>query len=100
MRELQLADSEHGIADVFADIATAGEGCRFADCTHTGEPGCAVAAAVERGVIDADRLARFQKLAREDARNSEAIWTRRQRERGFGRLTREAARMKRDRRDV
>ena len=98
MRELQLADAGQGIADVFADIVAVAAGCRFSDCTHDGEPGCAVVAAIERGEIEPERLARFHKLVREDTRNSEAIWTRRQRERSFGRLTRSASRAREDRR--
>ena len=41
--------------------------CRFRDCRHDGEPGCAVAAAVEAGALPPDRLASFEKLRREDA---------------------------------
>ena len=94
MRELQLADVEEGIAEVFADIAALAVGCRFADCRHEGEPGCAVEAAVAGGTLDPDRLHRFRKLTSEDARNSASIRERRQRDRGFGRLVREATRLK------
>jgi ribosome biogenesis GTPase len=96
MRELQLADSAGGIDDVFADIVAIAQGCRFADCAHESEPGCAVRTAIEVGTLDGDRLARYRKLAREDARNSEAIWQRRARERSFGRMVREHAKDKRD----
>lgn len=94
MRELQLADVEEGIAEVFADIADLAAGCRFADCRHEGEPGCAVEAAVASGALDPQRLRRFRKLVAEDARNSASIHERRQRERGFGKLVREATRIK------
>jgi ribosome biogenesis GTPase len=88
MRELQLADADEGIAEVFADIvALAGE-CRFSDCRHETEPGCAIRAALEDGRIGSDRLRRYRKLAAEDARNSEAVHERRARERGFGRMVR------------
>jgi ribosome biogenesis GTPase len=96
MRELQLADSAGGIDDVFADIVAIAQGCRFADCAHEREPGCAVRAAIEAGALAADRLARYRKLTREDMRNSEAIWQRRARERSFGRMVREHAKDKRD----
>ena len=86
MRELQLADAESGIAEVFADVAEVAAGCRFADCRHVGEPGCAVRAAIDAGELDADRLRRFRKLAAEDARNSASLRDRRARERGFGRM--------------
>ena len=50
---------------VFDEITVIAEGCRFRDCTHTGEPGCAVAAALERREVDAGRWASFQKLRAE-----------------------------------
>lgn len=94
MRELQLADVEEGISEVFADIAELAAGCRFADCRHEGEPGCAVEGAMATGALDPERLRRFRKLVAEDARNSASIHERRQRERGFGKLVREATRIK------
>lgn len=86
MRELQLADVEAGIEDVFADVAAAAAGCRFADCRHENEPGCAVRAAIDVGDLDPERLRRFAKLLAEDARNSATLRERRARERGFGRM--------------
>ncbi len=55
MRELQLWVSPGSVDNVFDDIATIAEGCRFRDCTHSGEPGCAVTAALNRGQVDAGR---------------------------------------------
>ena len=67
MRELQLWDTGEGLAATFGDIeALAGE-CRFRDCRHRGEPGCAVAAAVATGALDDVRLASFRKLQDEQA---------------------------------
>ena len=69
MREFGLAgDDEHGAGDTaFAEIdALAGE-CRFRDCRHEGEPGCAVLAAVARGELDEERLHHAHKLEREAA---------------------------------
>ncbi len=97
MRELQLADAESGIEDVFADVVALGQACRFSDCRHESEPGCAVRMAMEEGSLDADRLKRFRKLAAEDARNSEALHQRRARERDFGKRVRTAMRDKEDR---
>ena len=67
MRELQLWESDEGIADTFGDIEELAAGCRFHDCRHAGEPGCAVAAAVVDGRLAPDRLANYHKLAREQA---------------------------------
>ncbi len=66
IRELQLWDGA-GLAAAFADLAELAAGCRFADCAHEGEPGCAVQAAVEAGSLPAERLQSFHKLAREAA---------------------------------
>jgi ribosome biogenesis GTPase len=62
MRELQLWDADAGVAEAFRDITDVATGCRFGDCSHTGEPGCAVAAAVPAGALADERLASFRKL--------------------------------------
>ena len=77
MRELQLWETGEGLASTFGDIEALAEGCRFRDCRHRGEPGCAVAAAVDAGALDAVRLASFHKLQDEQAHQ-----TRQQDERG------------------
>ena len=65
LRELQLWEGESGIEDAFADVAALAVGCRFTDCRHDAEPGCAVRAAIEAGEMDAARLASHRKLQRE-----------------------------------
>jgi ribosome biogenesis GTPase / thiamine phosphate phosphatase len=65
MRELQLWDVDEGIHVTFDEIETLARGCRFADCTHRTEPGCAVRGAVETGELDSARLESFHKLQRE-----------------------------------
>jgi ribosome biogenesis GTPase / thiamine phosphate phosphatase len=62
MRELQLWASEASLDDVFAEIATLAAECRFADCTHTSEPQCAVQTALEAGDLDPARWRSYQKL--------------------------------------
>jgi ribosome biogenesis GTPase len=69
MRELQLWASQENVEEAFDEIASLGAGCRFRDCTHTGEQGCAVAAAVDRGGLAAERLESYRKLRREAARH-------------------------------
>jgi ribosome biogenesis GTPase len=73
MRELQLADCEQGVAEVFDDVARLAEACRFADCSHQSEPDCAVRAAIESGNLDPRRLKNFLKLASEQARNAKSL---------------------------
>jgi ribosome biogenesis GTPase / thiamine phosphate phosphatase len=67
MRELQLWDADAALGDAFADVADLAGGCRFRDCRHDREPGCAVKAAVEDGRIDAERYEHFVRLSREQA---------------------------------
>ena len=84
MRELQLVDIGDALDDVFAEISELAARCRFTDCSHDAEPGCAVQAAIEAGKLDAERLRRFRKLLSEDRRNSESVAERRARERALG----------------
>jgi ribosome biogenesis GTPase len=65
MRELQLWANEQSLDDTFEDIAAMAEQCRFADCTHTGEPGCAVRAALESGAVEDVRWQSYRKLRKE-----------------------------------
>jgi ribosome biogenesis GTPase len=65
MRELQLWEGADGLTEAFSDIAALATGCRFTDCRHETEPGCAVLAAIEGGQLDPGRLASHQKLRRE-----------------------------------
>jgi len=65
MRELQLWDVTTGIETAFAEIAELAAVCRFADCAHEAEPGCAVQVALAAGELDPERLASYRKLERE-----------------------------------
>ncbi len=68
MRELQLWDTDaSAVEDAFADIAELAAHCRFHDCRHATEPGCAVQAALDDGSLDAARWQSYQKLQREQA---------------------------------
>jgi ribosome biogenesis GTPase len=65
MRELQLWASQESVDAAFDEIVELAAECRYGDCTHSGEPGCAVEAALARGTISADRMASYRKLAAE-----------------------------------
>jgi len=67
MRELQLAPGTTGIQAVYGDIEERIQRCRFKDCSHSNEPGCAIQEALENGELDMKRWAGYQKMRREDA---------------------------------
>ena len=68
MRELGLWDADAGVAQTFADVEALAAGCRFGDCAHETEPGCAIQAALADGSLDANRWRSYAKLQRELAR--------------------------------
>jgi ribosome biogenesis GTPase len=70
MRTLQVSDSADGIGKLFAEISELAHLCRFRDCTHEHEPGCAVRDAVAKGAIDPERLNRWHKLQVENRGNT------------------------------
>ena len=99
MRELQIVGAGSGVADLFSDIVEISRNCRFSDCRHETEPGCAVRAAIESCDLDPDRLKRFRKLANEELRNSSTIAERRARDRSFGKMVRSIVKEKEGRWD-
>lgn len=88
LRSLSLAEDHGGVAAAFPDIEALAVRCRFRDCAHDHEPGCAVVAAQEDGTLDAARLANYRKLRREldfqlrrddpvAAKEARAVWKQR-----------------------
>ncbi len=72
IRALQVIGTAEGIDTLFAEITELAPSCRFRDCTHAHEPGCAVQAAVASGTLDPNRLGRWRKLSRENRDNTSA----------------------------
>ena len=70
MRSLQVKDIAQGIDTLFAEITELAPLCKFRNCTHDHEPGCAVRAAVAAGTVDPDRLARWRKLQAENVQGA------------------------------
>jgi ribosome biogenesis GTPase len=65
VREVQLWSSDGALGDTFGEIEALAERCKFGDCGHANEPGCAVLSAVEAGEIEEERLESYRKLQRE-----------------------------------
>ncbi len=86
MRELQLVDAADGIGEVFDDITALAAACRFTDCGHESEPGCAIQEAIAAGDLDPDRLGRYQKLVREERHNTQSMAEARASSRTFGKM--------------
>ncbi len=80
VREFQLPDCDEGVTDLFEDVVNLIASCKFSDCTHLGEPGCAVQSAIQSGELDERRYASYQKLNAEQSRNAKVLAKRRERE--------------------
>lgn len=94
MRELRVADVDQSLSTVFEDIEVLAAQCRFADCHHETEPGCAVMKAIEAGSIDSRRLSNYQKLLRENAQATATLAQKRQQGKDFARMVKEVKRIK------
>lgn len=94
MRGLGVADVTYGIDATFPEISELVNQCKFRDCRHESEPGCAVLAAIESGEVDADRLRRYRKLKREDAIATETTAETHARQRKFGKMVKSAVKGK------
>ena len=70
MRTLHIGNAAHGVSTLFAEITELAPLCKFRDCTHAHEPGCAVRAAVVNGTLEPERLARWRKLVDENDHNT------------------------------
>ena len=94
LRELQLWGDEEDLQEVFEDIDSLSQFCKFRDCQHESEPGCAVLAAIEEGTLLRGRLESYKKLSRELAflsrRQDEfAHFKAKKREKSFGKLVKQ-----------
>ncbi|WP_406662958.1 ribosome small subunit-dependent GTPase A [Gallaecimonas sp. GXIMD1310] len=94
MRELRVADVEQSLSTVFADIEELASHCKFTDCQHHGEPGCAVQKAIANGELDYRRLANYQKLHRENAQANASLAQKRAQGRTFAKMVKAVKRNK------
>lgn len=89
MRELRIGDASVGVQATFEDIERLAAHCKFRDCRHQAEAGCAVTAAAREGKLEVRRLDNYRKLEREAAHANATLAERRERERRFGRMRHE-----------
>jgi len=90
MREFGILGADFGIESSYSGISGLSSGCRFRDCSHTGEPGCAVLAAVHVGEIRPESLENFHKLREESDFNDMSYAEKRKKDRDFGRFIKSA----------
>ena len=95
LRELQLSDCEEGVASLFEEIETVARNCRFNDCRHQGETGCAVAEAAENDKLDPRRLTNYLKLIAEQERADETLVEKRRKDKNFGKMYKRVQNQKR-----
>ena len=94
MREVAMSDAGDGVGETFSAIESLTADCRFSDCSHTSEPGCAVLAALAEQTIDAATLASYMKLRRESSRFEQKLHERHRADKNFGKMAREVLKMK------
>jgi len=90
MRELGIIGAGEGINMGFEEFALLSENCRYANCSHGHEPGCAVRAAVERGELSGDRYASYIKLKKESEHYEMSYLDKRKKDKAFGRFIKSA----------
>lgn len=86
MREMGVLGAEGGIGDAFSDIIELARSCKFGDCSHTTEPGCAVRDGIDAGTLDEMRLTSYDKLRRENAFHDMTALERRRKDKNFGKF--------------
>jgi len=96
MRELGNIGVQNGLKATFSDILGVAQDCRFKDCTHVNEPGCAVLEAVEGGELDERRYKNYLKLQKESAYYEMSYLEKRNRDKKFGRMVKAVKAVKKD----
>jgi ribosome biogenesis GTPase len=86
MRELGITESSEGVSNTFKEIHELAMQCKFPDCTHRNEKGCAVVKALDEGLIDKDSLENYRRLLREQEHFSETLAERRKKDKEFGKM--------------
>ena len=96
MRELGIINIESGLDDTFNEIAELSDQCRFKDCTHTVEEGCAVLKAIDDGIISNERYRNYIKMHKESLYNQMSYYDKRQKDKKFGKYVHSVMKHKKD----
>ena len=86
MREIGVTDTSVGLEITFDEIVELSQNCKFNNCTHTSEEGCAIRNAIEKGELDSDSYANFQKMEKERAFFESSIEEKRKKDKDFGKM--------------
>lgn len=97
MREVGVTDISHSLAGMYRKLEELASQCRFNDCTHTSEPGCAVQEAIRQGDLDEDVLESYKKLSREASRFQMSVLEKRKKDKKTGRLYKQILKEKKNR---
>ncbi|BCK87954.1 putative ribosome biogenesis GTPase RsgA [Sideroxyarcus emersonii] len=95
MRELGILSAGEGLDDSFADIKALASQCRFADCSHGNEPGCAIRKAIESGELNAEHYRSYLKLKAESDFNEMSYVDKRKKDKAFGKMVKTVLKQKR-----
>ncbi len=96
MREVGIADTTSGLEITFDAIIRYAQNCRFTDCTHQHEAGCAILAAVENGEIGEDAYDNFQKMEKEKKHFESDTLERRKKDKDFGKMVKSVKKHRKD----
>ena len=96
MREVGIADTAYGLENVFDEITQLASQCKFTDCTHTHEKGCAVLFALEEEEIDKSSYENYLKMKKEKARFQLSVADKRKKDKEFGKMIKEFKKLKKD----
>jgi len=95
MRELGILSAGEGLDDSFADIKALSASCRFADCSHNNEPGCAIRKAIESGELNPEHYQSYLKLRAESEFNEMSYVDKRKKDKAFGKMVKSVLKQKR-----
>ncbi|AUP80704.1 ribosome small subunit-dependent GTPase A [Flavivirga eckloniae] len=96
MRELGIADTFDGLETTFESILEHAQNCKFKDCSHTGEKGCAVIEAIENGDIDEGAYHNFSKMVKEKQHFEMDVSERRKKDKAFGKMVKQVKKRRKD----